>query len=167
MNKLSPTIRKVGPADYPFLELMLFEAFFWRSGEARPRLEEFRAADEEFRMLLEEWGRAGDTGFVAEIAGQPVGAAWYRFYTEERHSYGFIGEEVPEIAIGVDGAHRGRGVGRMLLEALIEEAQRQGLEAVSLSVEIGNPAMRLYESLGFRKVRRTENEWSMVLELGR
>jgi GNAT superfamily N-acetyltransferase len=47
--------------------------------------------------------------------------------------------------------YRGRGIGSALLRNLIAKAGRSGA-AVSLSVEISNPAVRLYERLGFRTV---------------
>jgi ribosomal protein S18 acetylase RimI-like enzyme len=47
---------------------------------------------------------------------------------------------------------RGRGIGAQLLAALIAEAERQRLPALSLSVEPRNPAVRLYARLGFEVV---------------
>jgi putative acetyltransferase len=47
---------------------------------------------------------------------------------------------------------RGRGVGRMLLEAVLEEARRRGCTRVSLEPGTGEPfrpARSLYESYGF------------------
>ena len=45
---------------------------------------------------------------------------------------------------------RGRGIGRMLLEAAVAEAARQGAHKLTLRVLAGNaPARRLYEQAGF------------------
>ncbi|MGB9593930.1 MAG: ribosomal protein S18-alanine N-acetyltransferase, partial [Anaerolineae bacterium] len=54
--------------------------------------------------------------------------------------------------------YRRRGVGELLLLAMIEEAQRRGAAAVTLEVRVSNlPAQRLYEKYGFtvqgRRVR--------------
>ena len=46
---------------------------------------------------------------------------------------------------------RGQGLGRMLLEELMEKAGAKG-DKVSIHVENFNPALRLYERLGFREV---------------
>ena len=46
---------------------------------------------------------------------------------------------------------RGRGIGTALLAGLIDEAAAAG-KAVTIHVEQFNPAMRLYERLGFRPV---------------
>ena len=45
--------------------------------------------------------------------------------------------------------HWGPGVGGTLLRALMDVARSEGFDALSLSVECGNPAVRLYERHGF------------------
>ena len=66
--------------------------------------------------------------------------------------YGFVDEGTPEVSLGVRAEARGRGVGTSLLTALVREAGRRGLAALSLSIEPDNPAVRLYERLGFQIV---------------
>ena len=59
--------------------------------------------------------------------------------------------------VGVDPAHQGRGVGALLLDALLGEAARRGHKPVLLEVRADNEvAQRLYERRGFRRtgVRR-------------
>jgi len=46
--------------------------------------------------------------------------------------------------------HRKRGIGGMLMQELIDEAREKGA-IVSIHVEYNNPAMHLYERLGFQK----------------
>ena len=46
---------------------------------------------------------------------------------------------------------RSRGVGTRLLGSLIDEAEASGRK-LSIHVEMNNPALRLYERLGFRQV---------------
>lgn len=152
--------------DMPFLECMLFEAFFWQPGSSRPDFEEFRQHPE-FVKLLAGWGRPGDTGYIAEVNKEPVGAAWYRFWTDVNHSYGYIDAATPEIAIGVEPLYRGQGIGRKLLQALLVEAHRQGMRQVSLSVDPRNIARRLYESEGFVKVGELGTSWTMLHDLTR
>ncbi len=55
-------------------------------------------------------------------------------------------------AIIVDEAHRGQGVGKQLLEALMSLGVEQfHLELLHLEVYEGNPAIHLYERLGFQR----------------
>ena len=65
----------------------------------------------------------------------------------------------------MDVGSRGRGVGTALLAAAVEEAWRRGLPALSLSVEDGNPARRLYERCGFTVVGRSGDSDTMLLDL--
>ena len=110
-------------------------------------------------------GRPGDAGCIAEADGTPIGAAWYRLWTGQQHSYGYVDPSTPELAIGVLAQHRGRGVGAALLEALLQTARETSIRRVSLSVEIDNPALRLYERLGFERWKRVGGGWTMVVEI--
>ena len=157
-------IRTGTPADLPFLEQMLLEAFFWDPKGARTGLEEFRRRPE-FRKVLIGWGRPGDVSFMAEENERPIGAAWQRLWTEEEHSYGFVDAETPELGIAVHASHRSKGVGRALLRALIEAARDDGIRTLSLSVDPDNFSRRLYESEGFVKVGESGTSWTMILHL--
>ncbi|MEX1071576.1 MAG: GNAT family N-acetyltransferase, partial [Anaerolineales bacterium] len=96
---------------------MLFEAFFWRPEQERPSPQLFNK-NPEFQKLTRDWGRTGDRAIIAEIDGRPMGAAWFRFWTDTEHSYGYVDAAIPELGIGVRAEQRGRGVGRKLLRAL-------------------------------------------------
>ncbi len=123
--------------DVGFLATMLGEAAVWRPEKRTPTGEEVMA-DPRYEMYLRGWPRPGDVGVVAEDDA-PVGAAWYRTFTEADHAYGFVGEDVPELAIAVVASRRGEGIGRRLLVALIEASVAQGCPALSLSVQRGEP----------------------------
>lgn len=157
-------VREATGSDLPFLEQMLYEAYFWDIGAARPPLAQVRSQPA-FASLLAGWGRAGDAAKVAEDAGGPVGAAWFRLWTVAAHSYGFVDERTPEVGLAVAAGHRGRGLGRSLLRALIEAAKARRHPALSLSVAPLNPARALYESEGFRKVGAAGTSWTLLLEL--
>jgi GNAT superfamily N-acetyltransferase len=107
----------------------------------------------ENRKYLDGWGRPGDAGVVAlDEAGQRLGAAWYRRFSDEAHGYGFVAPDVPELAIGVIASARGKGIGTALLNGLLGMARNQGERALSLSVDRRNPALALYKRIGFRDV---------------
>jgi ribosomal protein S18 acetylase RimI-like enzyme len=61
----------------------------------------------------------------------------------------------------VDGTLRGRGIGTQVVEGLIEEAARDS-RAVTLGVVKTNPALRLYERLGFRTTHEDERKFYML-----
>ena len=155
-------IRPGASQDIHFLEEMLFEAAFWRPDQERPSLEGGLARPD-LVYLLEDWGRDGDTAVIALIQkSQRVGAAWYRFWRPEQHSYGYLSPEIPEVAIAVCEAYRGLGIGYLLIGVLLKTAAEYGIEKVSLSVEVDNPALNLYKNHGFKSVRKAGNSWTMV-----
>lgn len=166
-NSLSSTwqIRPAVPADFEFLKLMLYEAAFWRPGQRRTPFH-VALADPRLKVYLENWGRTGDTALVAvDSRGQPVGAAWYRFFTTRDSAYGFVGEAIPEVTIAVVPARRRRGIGTALLQALLALARKEDLRSLSLSVELDNPALGLYERLGFVAVKQTGNACTLQVNL--
>jgi ribosomal protein S18 acetylase RimI-like enzyme len=73
--------------------------------------------------------------------GEPIG----RLYVDRRE------REVSIVDIALLPEHRGRGIGRSLLDAILTESGRAGTP-VCIQVERSNPALRLYERLGFRVV---------------
>ncbi|MGZ6926391.1 MAG: N-acetyltransferase family protein [Acidimicrobiia bacterium] len=152
--------RPAGPEDFTFLATMLGEAAVWRPDKLTPTADQV-LADPRYAMYLAGWPRQGDYGLVAEQGG-PLGAAWYRIYTEVSHGYGFIAQDVPELSIAVVASRRHEGIGRRLLIDLIEASVAQGHPALSLSVNGGNPARGLYESVGFVPVEQHGSSWTMV-----
>jgi ribosomal protein S18 acetylase RimI-like enzyme len=137
----------------------------WRAPGTSRGVEDL-LADPALSLYVEGWPRPGDFGVIAEEGGVPIGAAWYRTFAPNRHGYGFIDRSTPEITLGVRAAHRRRGLATELMRALIEHARAEHIAALSLSVEEDNPAVSLYQRLGFETVSRVDNAWTMRLELG-
>lgn len=149
MGSVGMILRLATADDDRFLEQMLAVAADWRTPPPRP-VEHVRA-DPQLAHYVAGWPLPGDLGVIAETAA-PVGAAWWRYFTEDDPGFGFIGPSVPELSIAVTAEARGRGIGRRLLQRLITEADARGLPGLSLSVEADNPARALYEELGFHVV---------------
>jgi GNAT superfamily N-acetyltransferase len=154
-------IKRAEGEDYEFLREMLYEAADWRLPASRRRSLEEVLSDEHVARYIQGWGREGGVGVVALAEGAPVGAAWYRFLSAAEPGYGFIDEAVPEVTVAVSREWRGRGIGEALMQALIEEARKESVTSLSLSVEEDNPAVLLYERCGFVKVDRVHNAWTM------
>ena len=148
-------VRRGGAQDLRFLRDMLHHAYYWRE----------RVPGSLASRYVRGWGRPGDTAVIALESGFPVGAAWFRLFNAAEPGYGFVDESTPELAIAVVPSKRGHGVGDELLVALIEKAQSAGYDRLSLSVEPGNPARKLYERHGFAVVDEGDEAWTMVAEL--
>ncbi len=137
--------------DAGFLTDMLVAAVNWTPGRDLPR--ERVLADPALARYVAGWPRPGDRGVVAvTAAGTPAGACWLRRFPADDPGYGYVAADVPERSMGVVPGHRRRGVGRVLLRAVLADARAAGLPAVSLSVERTNAATGLYAAEGFRTV---------------
>ena len=120
---------------------------------------------------LEGWQRNGDFGVIAQHNGSAIGAAWVRQFTVAESPAFYVDEQTPEVSIGVRQAARGQGVGQALMESLVAEARRRAL-GLCLNVRDTNPAMRLYERLGFQivpgsAIRNRVGGFSIVMVLSR
>lgn len=93
-----------------------------------------------------------------------VGLVWLLFLGADDPGYGFVADGVPELSVCVWLGHRGAGLGERLVESACAHASARGVRRISLSVEAGNPARRLYERLGFADVPGAAEE-TMVREL--
>ena len=147
-------VRAAAAGDFTFLATMLGEAAVWRPDKPAPTAHEV-LADRRYAQYLTGWPRQGDHGLVAEQE-EPVGAAWYRTFTEASHGHGFVAEEVPELAIAVIASRRHEGIGRRLLVDLIEASIVQGYPAVSLSVAEHNPRADCTSRMASSRSRSTD-----------
>ena len=105
----------------------------------------------------------GDFCRVAIIGGVIVGAAWSRLGC----SYGKVDASIPELAISLYPEYRGRGIGRRLLESLLNSLCENGYEQVSLSVDKTNYAVSMYRRFGFETIVEREHDYLMVKHLNR
>lgn len=106
-----------------------------------------------------------DFGLV-DFEGDTVRAVtWLVFLPADRPGYGFVEVDTPELSITTFDDFRGRGIGTALLRMLLASAREKGLRTISLSVEDGNRARRLYERVGFNVVGRNGGSDTMLLEM--
>ena len=149
--------RRATAGDIEFLREMLYLALFVPPG-ASPFPPEV-VYEPALARLVEGFGmRAGDAGWVALAGdGSPSGAAWVRRLTADAPGFGYIDDVTPELSIAVVDTHRGQGVGSHLLGLLLADVGR-----MCLSVDVRNPALRLYARLGFTEVRRDGSSATML-----
>ena len=128
---------------------MLYEAVFWRASVNKPSFDEGLAYPDVSKSLA-DWGeRDGDTAVVAITNSIPIGASWYRFWTDDNFINGYIDEITPVIVIAVQSDYRHQGIGGKMIEWLIDYASKHAIQKISLSVSKDNYALNLYKQQGF------------------
>lgn len=85
------------------------------------------------------------SGLIAELDGRPVGLTHYLF-----HRHGWRLENVCYLQdLYADPDVRGHGIGRALIEAVYEDADKNGTPAVYwLTQDFNSEARRLYDRIG-------------------
>ena len=84
---------------------------------------------------------------VARERGNPIGFGCMRFGDSRAHL----------MLLAVQPLHQRRGVGRSLLEWMIESARVAGIATVHVELRMSNlPALAFYRSLGFAETLRVE-----------
>jgi GNAT superfamily N-acetyltransferase len=154
------TLRAIEPADEPFLWRMLYHSLF--VPPEHPPLPPEIVYHPRIASYVAGWGRQGDEGVIAvnAAAGTPVGAAWLRCWSKDDRGFGFLDERTPELTVAVLPEVRGQGIGTALLQSLLASVP-PSVPRVSLSVNLDNPAARLYQRLGFVVVQTTSSAWVM------
>ncbi len=147
------TFRPITEADRPFLRELYAstraeevavvpwsdeekQAFLLQQFEAQHRFYQEQFPDASFDLVLED--------------GTPIG----RLYLDRRD------DEHRVIDIALVPEKRGAGLGRRLMRDVLDEAAGNG-KKVRIHVEQNNPAMRLYERLGFSRVEDQGVYWLM------
>jgi ribosomal protein S18 acetylase RimI-like enzyme len=158
------TTRLAMLSDAIFLREMLVEAAA-PMGKERPTREQL-LSNPQVTAFVDGWGRPGDHGIVAEAELEPVGAAWFRVFPDDDPEGGFIGGETPELLIAIVPEHRGKGVGGLLLSALLDKAREEGRTSIGLNVQRSNlPAVALFRRHGFEVRRDREGILTMQAKL--
>lgn len=162
------TLRSAVASDEDGLWLMLFYAS--HSHDDDEGLPDDVRAIPDLQRYVAGWGRAGDVGVVAESGGDICGAAWLRLFAgNDRLDVRCVDDRTPELAVAVLPGIEGSGTGTRMLTMLFDLA-RPIHPAIVLSVRHGNPAVHLYERLGFHTVGHMTNRvgtdsLTMVLDL--
>jgi ribosomal protein S18 acetylase RimI-like enzyme len=141
----SPTIHRFAPHEWRSYRELRLRALADSPDAFGSTLElESVRPDAEWARQLEDGARSpSDLPLVARLDDETIGLAWGRIQaTEPAVAYLFQVWVAPE--------HRGRGVARMLLDAVVAWAQEAGPRYLALEVTCGDSAaVRLYTRAGF------------------
>jgi ribosomal protein S18 acetylase RimI-like enzyme len=158
-SKMKSKIRSIKPADYEVLADFLYHAIF-RAPGAEPLPREV-ISKPEIAIYIDGFGGKHDLGAVAEQDGHIIGVAWTRIIP----AFGHVDDDTPELAISVLPECRNQGIGTKLLKKLFELLAEKGYKQTSLSVQKDNPALHLYQRMGYKTIRENDEDYIMVKDL--
>ena len=157
MKTIDTIIRKMRPEEHGLLREFLYQAIYLPEGAPPPPRSVVDLP--ELQVYLTDFGtRPGDHCLVAEAEETVVGAAWSRIMDD----YGHIDSSIPSLAISLLPEYRGLGIGARLLNALLLLLQENGYRQASLSVQKENPALHLYQRVGFHIAAEKGTEYLML-----
>lgn len=135
--------------------------------------EQSTAADSESEIIGLAWLRLAafdaviekSTAATAEDATADAATADTAEAGPHFTGYGWVAADIPELSLAVLPEHQSQGIGGMLVDVVCALAKMSGFPAVSLSVEDGNGAARLYHDRGFVTVGRNGDADILVRQL--
>jgi ribosomal protein S18 acetylase RimI-like enzyme len=139
-----------------WLNVLLFKEVRLRALEDSPGAfdstygKESQFADSEWMQRVEQWNGMSGAGFLAMDAGTACGIAG-----------SFLDQNDPTrahlISMWTAPTHRNRGIGRLLVNEVLNWARGRNARALQLMVTSNNEqAIRFYHRLGFTQTGRTE-----------
>jgi ribosomal protein S18 acetylase RimI-like enzyme len=152
-------IREIKPIEYSVLKDFLYYAVF-QPPDAEP-LPRDVIQKPEISIYIDGFGNKNDCGVVAIQDGKIIGAAWARIVS----AFGYVDDDTPELVVSVLPEYRGKGVGTKLIKRLFEVLVEKGYKQISLSVQKDNPAVHLYQRLGYKTVQENDDDFIMVRKL--
>ena len=153
-------IREINAAEYPLLEDFLYEAIFIPQGVEPPPRSIIN--NDELQVYIKDFGeKPDDRCLIAEADEKIVGAVWVRIMED----YGHVDDETPSFAISLYKEYRGRGIGKELMEKMLDILRENGYKRASLAVQKENYAVKMYKKVGFEVVGENAEEYIMVCNL--
>ena len=102
-------------------------------------------------LILKNSKRCPDCVKVAEDDGKLIGYIWFKVVESTVGTFGRFEH------LFVEESHRKRGIGRKLMESGEKYFSSRGIKKMKLTVTKGNPAISLYEKMGY-SVKRYKME---------
>jgi ribosomal protein S18 acetylase RimI-like enzyme len=144
---MRPRFRLAHPEDFNYCTRLYFAGMKAIINELSLKV------DTQFNSLRQRWNVTQVR--IITLNGADVG--WVQSFVDDGALY--LGQ------LFVDGPFQNRGIGTEAVKVLIEEAAQSGV-ALTLGVVKTNPALRLYERLGFRVTHDDEYKFYMRRECG-
>ncbi|MDR2084470.1 MAG: GNAT family N-acetyltransferase [Bacteroidales bacterium] len=163
---INAMFRGIRPSEYSLMEDFMYEAIY-HPDPTNPYPREVIYYPQ-VRVYWDNWGaEKDDRCLLALLNDKPVGAVWIRTFRGEPKGCGYIDKLTPEIAIAIFEQYRNQGLGTRMMNKMIALMKEKGYRQVSLSITKGNPAIRLYERLGFKIIDENEEDFIMLLQLSK
>ena len=108
----------------------------------------------------------GEAWTAPQCAGLlPMPGVWLTLARADGAALGFamgrvVAQEAELLLLAVKQQVQNRGVGKLLLEAFVDEARRRGADRLHLEVREGNHAVNLYRRAGFTQIGRRKDYYS-------
>lgn len=161
-NQLS--IRPLLPQEYPLMEEFMYESIH-QPDPQNPYPKEVIHYPR-VKIYWDNWGNEKDDYcLVALVENSIAGAVWIRTFQGELRGYGYVDGQTPEVAIAVYEPYRNKGFGTQMMAQIIDHMKEKSFKQVSLSITKGNPAIRLYDRLGFKTIDENEEDYIMLKQL--
>ncbi|MCL2293829.1 MAG: GNAT family N-acetyltransferase [Spirochaetes bacterium] len=156
-------IREIANSEVHLLEDFVYEAIFQR--DEKNLIPRDVLKQPEIKIYYEDFGKPDDICFVTEIEGKIIGIVWTRILSGKVRGFGNIDSHTPEFGISLYKEYRGKGIGTALMKYALSALKKRGYKRTSLSVQKDNPAVKMYQNVGFSISKETEEEYLMVCEL--
>lgn len=144
------TIRPATPDDYPAIGELTTAAYV-TAGHVAP--------DDIYAQILVDMAARQRDLYVAEVDGHVAGAVNIVTPGSEHCQVAYDNEgEFRMLAVAPQ--YQGRGIGRALVQFVLDQAQAQGLQRVAITtMTTMTSAQAMYEAMGFH--RAPERDWNL------
>lgn len=172
-------IRKFRHSDSSSCSELLFSLFkdqispYFKENQIKPALSDFLKISRSYKFVAVQNKKIVGIALVEANQGEP----YFGFFKITTRNLGIfvtlklifyflaltifsprmLYEEAWIYLIGVDKNYQGKAIGLKLISYISKEMKSQGLEYLSVHVRLDNPAIKWYQKLGFKEVRRIRN----------
>ena len=161
-NKIDYHIRYLRPNEYHLIKDFTYQALFVKQGQFIPA----DILDQpEIKNYYHNFGLKDDMALAAVINEEVIGIVWTRIIKGEIKGYGYWDDRSPEFGISLLAKYRRYGIGTKLMKEMLKLLKENGYSFASLSVQKDNPAVKLYQKLGFKIEQRRKEECLMSIKL--